>query len=72
MNTSFHYRKATLDDIQAIVDLLLEDELGKTREQHVEELDLAPAFDHEFMSPTYQERLQLHIKNYLTTQGKML
>jgi len=40
MNTNFHYRKATLDDIQAIVDLLLEDELGKTREQHIGELDL--------------------------------
>jgi RHS repeat-associated protein len=32
----------------------------------------ASAFDHEFMSPTYQERLQRHIKNYLNTQGKML
>ncbi len=32
----------------------------------------AAAFDHEFMSPTYQEHLQRHIKNYINTQGKML
>lgn len=32
----------------------------------------APAFDHEFMSPTYQERLRWHITNYIQTQGEML
>lgn len=32
----------------------------------------APAFDHAFMSPTYQERLRWHITNYIQTQGKML
>lgn len=32
----------------------------------------APAFDHEFMSPTYQESLQRHIRNYLNMRGKML
>ena len=32
----------------------------------------ASAFDHEFMSPTYQERLRWHITNYIQTQGKML
>ena len=32
----------------------------------------ASVFDHEFMSPTYQERLQRHIKNYLNSHGKML
>lgn len=36
---SFHCRKATLDDLQAIVNLLIEDELGKTREQPSGELD---------------------------------
>lgn len=41
MNTKFHYRKATIDDLQAIVDLLIEDELGKTREQLTGELDLS-------------------------------
>lgn len=39
MNTSFHYRKATFADLKTIVDLLLEDELGKLREQPAEELD---------------------------------
>ena len=32
----------------------------------------ASAFDHEFMSPTYQERLKWHIINYIQTEGKML
>ncbi len=32
----------------------------------------ASPFDHKFMSPTYEERLQRHIRNYLNTQGKML
>lgn len=29
----------------------------------------ASAFDHEFMSPTYQERLQQHITNYIQSRG---
>lgn len=32
----------------------------------------ASAFDHEFMSPTYQERLQHHIRRYVKYQGKIL
>ncbi len=32
----------------------------------------ASGFDHEFMSPTYREQLQRHIRNYTNTQGKML
>ena len=32
----------------------------------------ASAFDHEFMSPTYQERLQHHIRRYIKSQGKVL
>ena len=30
----------------------------------------APIFDHEFMSPTYSERLRQHIINYNSSQGK--
>lgn len=32
----------------------------------------AAAFDHEFMSPTYRERLQHHINRYIKSQGKVL
>ncbi|WP_042282548.1 RHS repeat-associated core domain-containing protein [Candidatus Protochlamydia sp. R18] len=32
----------------------------------------AAAFDHEFMSPTYQERLQHHTRRYIKSQGKVL
>lgn len=32
----------------------------------------APAFDHEFMSPTYRERLQRQIIHYIETRGQML
>lgn len=32
----------------------------------------ASSFDHEFMSPTYQERLQHHIRRYIKSQGKVL
>lgn len=32
----------------------------------------ASAFDHEFMSPTYQARLRQHITNYIQSQGKKL
>lgn len=32
----------------------------------------APGFDHEFISPTYRERLQQHIINYITNGGKLL
>jgi hypothetical protein len=32
----------------------------------------ASAFDHEFMSPTYQRELRKHITNYIKTNGKML
>ena len=32
----------------------------------------APAFDHEFMSPTYEERLWQHIRNYILSQGANL
>lgn len=32
----------------------------------------APSFDHEFMSPTYQERLRWHITNFIQTEGEML
>ena len=32
----------------------------------------APLFDHEFMSPTYQESLQYHIKRFTQTQGETL
>jgi N-acetylglutamate synthase-like GNAT family acetyltransferase len=40
MNTSFYCRKATLDDLQAIINLLTEDELGKTREQLSKEVEV--------------------------------
>ncbi len=39
MNQKITYRKATVHDIEAIVTLLLEDELGKTRESASAELD---------------------------------
>lgn len=29
----------------------------------------AKAFDHEFMSPTYEEKLQQHLLNYIQSQG---
>jgi hypothetical protein len=32
----------------------------------------APAFDHEFMSPTYQRELRKHITNYIKTNGKTI
>jgi YD repeat-containing protein len=32
----------------------------------------ASAFDHEFMSPTYQRELRKHITNYIKANGKML
>lgn len=32
----------------------------------------ASGFDHEFMSPTYLESLQKHIRNYKNSKGKML
>ncbi len=32
----------------------------------------APYFDHTFMSPTYQESLQHHIRRYIKSQGKIL
>ncbi len=32
----------------------------------------AASFDHEFMSPTYQERLQHHIRRYIKSQGKVI
>jgi len=32
----------------------------------------AAAFDHEFISPTYQRELRKHITNYINTNGKML
>jgi len=32
----------------------------------------ASGFDHEFMSPTYQEKLQEHIRYYIQTQGGRL
>ena len=32
----------------------------------------APTFDHEFMSRTYQGRLQYHIRRYIKSQGKVL
>ena len=39
MNQQLTYRKANIDDLKAIVLLLLEDELGQTREHLVHELD---------------------------------
>jgi ribosomal protein S18 acetylase RimI-like enzyme len=39
MNNKLTYRKAIMQDIKAIVDLLLEDELGKNREQSSNILD---------------------------------
>lgn len=39
MNQNISYRKATSNDLSAIVSLLLEDDLGKTREQLNSELD---------------------------------
>jgi len=32
----------------------------------------AAAFDHEFMSPTYREKLQRQIVNYIETRGQIL
>ena len=32
----------------------------------------APLFDHKFMSPTYQEYIYRHIKNYIQSEGKIL
>jgi RHS repeat-associated protein len=52
------------------------DKAGARREKHSiitpASDSKASAFDHEFMSPTYQERLRWHITNYIQTQGKML
>ncbi len=39
MNKNLLHRKAIIGDLRAIVNLLLEDELGKTRENRGEELD---------------------------------
>ena len=39
MNQNFTHRKATISDLKAIVNLLLEDELGKLRESPELELD---------------------------------
>lgn len=39
MNQQLTYRKASINDLKAIVLLLLEDELGQTREHLVDELD---------------------------------
>ncbi len=39
MNTSLYFRKAVVNDLQAIINLLIEDDLGKTREQHTGGLD---------------------------------
>lgn len=41
MNQNLTHRKATIADLRTIVNLLLEDELGQTREQFSEELDQA-------------------------------
>ena len=39
MNLNLQHRKATLNDLKTIIDLLLEDELGKTRESQAVKLD---------------------------------
>lgn len=39
MNLNLQHRKATLNDLKTIIDLLLEDDLGKTRESQATELD---------------------------------
>ncbi|WP_342278764.1 hypothetical protein [Candidatus Tisiphia endosymbiont of Myopa tessellatipennis] len=41
MNQNLTHRKATIADLRTIVNLLLEDELGQTREQFSAELDQA-------------------------------
>ena len=52
------------------------DKAGARREKHsiitLASHPKASAFDHEFMSPTYQERLQHHIRRYIKSQGKVL
>ena len=39
MKSALKYRKATIEDLKSIIDLLLEDELGKTRESKMRGLD---------------------------------
>lgn len=39
MNQKFEHRKATINDLRTIVNLLLEDDLGKTRESIASEID---------------------------------
>lgn len=68
---AFHYRVAWWRDFVPRLD-----RAGAKRARGTI-VDLIPhpnasIFDHEFMSPTYQERLKWHITNYIQTQGKML
>lgn len=66
-----HYRAAWWRDFVPRLD-----RAGAKRERGtIVDLDSdshAAAFDHEFMSPTYQKQLWQHINNYIQTQGKML
>jgi len=39
MNLNLQHRKATLNDLKTIIDLLVEDDLGKTRESQADKLD---------------------------------
>jgi len=52
------------------------DRAGASREKDsivtLSSLPDAAAYDHEFMSPTYQEKLQFHINRYIKSQGKTL
>lgn len=67
----FHYRVAWWRDFVPRLDrdgVKRENNTSITLSSH----SSAFVFDHEFMSPTYQEQLQIHIRNYLSSQGKML
>ncbi|MBM3197762.1 MAG: DUF687 domain-containing protein [Chlamydiae bacterium] len=64
-----HYRAALWRDFVPRLDregAKREKDTTVTLDSHSE----APSFDHEFMSPTYRERLRQHIINYTTNQGE--
>ncbi len=67
----FHYRAQAYRDFIPRLD-----RSGVERERDsiftLDSHSSAPAFDHEFMSPTYQERLRHHITNYMLSQGTKL
>jgi pimeloyl-ACP methyl ester carboxylesterase len=68
---AWHYRTAYWRDFVPRLD-----REGSRREKNTI-VDLishsdASTFDHEFTSPSYQERLQDHIRRYIKSQGKIL